>query len=83
MVSKETARGLIDGVFEEGALALGGLVATHLVEDEVVWRVVRNLDVLRNRALRRLDEAEEQPPAMPHPAIEQFLTNLRGEPRVA
>ena len=80
MVSKDTARSLIDGVFEEGALALGGLVALHPVEDELIWRVIRNMDVLRDRAMRRLDKVAEEPSPQErrHPAIDEFLAHLRG-----
>ena len=32
------ARQLIDDLFEEEALALGGIVAVRRVDDEIVWR---------------------------------------------
>jgi hypothetical protein len=86
VIDKTEAKEMIRAVFEEAALVLGGLVAVHEVEDGLVWRLVRNFDVIRERALRRLDEhestEEEQPPAggpaaQPHPAIQEFLARIR------
>ena len=31
-------------------------MAVHKVEDDVVWRLVKNLDVIRRKVLRRLDD---------------------------
>jgi hypothetical protein len=86
MISKAEARGMIDELFEEEALVIGGLVAVHEMDDDLVWRLVKNLDVIRGKVLRRLeDEApadEDGPPRRrpnlkPHPAIEDFLLSLR------
>jgi hypothetical protein len=76
MVSKEEFRDLIDDVFEEEALVFGGLVAIHDVDDEMVWRLMRNLDVIRRRTLGKLDDKE--PNLKPHPAIEEFLAKMRA-----
>ena len=83
MISKVEARELINDLFEEEALALGGLVAVHEIEDDLVWRLVRNLDVIRVRVLKRIDGDEEKPSTnesipRPHPAIEDFLASVRG-----
>jgi hypothetical protein len=86
MLSKAEARGLIDDVFEEEALVIGGLVAVHDLDDDVVWRLVQNLDVIRGKVLRRLednepdgenDRAPKPTKLKPHPAIEEFLLTLR------
>jgi hypothetical protein len=86
MISKAEARDLINGLFEEEALVIGGLVAVHKMDDDLVWRLIKNLDVIRMKALRRLDadaSADEAEPARrrshlkPHPAIEDFLLSLR------
>lgn len=86
MISKAEARELINDLFEEEALVIGGLVAVHEMDDDLVWRLVKNLDVIRGKALRRLEgkDAEEEPRAparrpnlKPHPAIEDFLLTLR------
>lgn len=86
MISKAAAKELIDDLFEEEALVIGGLIAVHEVDDDLVWRLVKNLDVIRGKVLRRLedkaeDERDNPPPQRPslkrHPAIEDFLLSLR------
>ena len=86
MISTAQARELIDNVVEDEALVIGGLVAVRGLEDDIVWRLIRSLDVIRGKALRSLDEKEsvgtaipraEGPEMKPHPAIEDFLLKLR------
>ena len=88
MMLKEEVKDLILDFFEEEMLLIGGLVATHKIEDDVVWRLVKNLDVIHRKVLRRLDDKDpdqegEGPPRRPnlkpHPAIEDFLLSLRRE----
>ncbi len=88
MITKAEARELITDLFEEEALVIGGLVAIHKVDDDLVWRLVKNLDVIRGKVLRRLEDKEVPddtalPPnrshLKPHPAIEDFLLSLRKE----
>lgn len=87
MFTKTEARALIDDLFEEEALVLGGLVAVHDVDDDLVWRLVKNLDVIRGKVLRRLGdddggdgatEPHRRANVNPHPAIEDFLIKLRS-----
>ena len=86
MISKDEAKKLINEVFEEEALVLGGLVAMHDIEDELVWRLARNLDLIRRKTLSRLnrsgdvetpESSNERPNLKPHPAIEHLLINIR------
>jgi len=86
MISKAEVKELILDLFEEEALVLGGLVALHKVEDDVVWRLVRSLDAIRRKFLRRLEDKDpddegggppKRPNLKPHPAIEDFLLSLR------
>jgi hypothetical protein len=86
MISKSEAKDLILDLFEEEALVIGGLVAVHKIEDDVVWRLVKNIDVIRRKVLRRLEDKvaddgdggqPKRPNLKPHPAIEQFLLELR------
>jgi hypothetical protein len=86
MITKAEARELITDLFEEEALLIGGLIAVHKIDDDLVWRLVKNLDVIRAKTLRRLDHDELQsdagsatsrPNLKPHPAIQDFLLALR------
>jgi hypothetical protein len=86
MLSTSEARALINDLFEEEALVIGGLVAVHRMDDDLVWRLVKSLDVIRGKILRRLEDRarpddEEprprRPDSKPHPAIEDFLLSLR------
>ena len=86
MISKDEVKKLINDLFEEEALVLGGLVALHDIEDELVWRLARNLDLIRRKTLSRLDRSgdvdssepsTERPNLKPHPAIEHLLINIR------
>ncbi len=88
MIGKAEARSLIDDIFREEALVIGGLAANHGLDDDLVWRLVRNLEAIRGRVLRRLDdeppldetEPEREHPSMkPHPAISDFLRCLRTD----
>ena len=88
MITEAQAKDLIDDIFEEEALVIGGLVAVHDLTDELVWRLIRNLDVIRTRALQSLEEDEAEGPdelrpprpnLKPHPAIEEFLLRIRSE----
>ena len=78
MFTRDEAQELIDQVFQEEVLALGGMVALHEVADDLVWKLVQNMDVIRGRVLRQLKDRE--PPgaraSQPHPAIEEFLAVL-------
>ncbi len=87
MITKADAKALINDLFEEEALVIGGLVAVYELDDELVWRLIKNLDVIRGKMLRRLEDQAsvdaEGPPARrpmlkPHPAIEEFLRAIRS-----
>ncbi len=91
MIAHTEVEEIIRDLFEEEALMIGGLVVLHRPEDDLVWRLIRNLDVIRQKALRRLEASEDRargdgPPqwqgAEPHPAVEEFLFKLRREEEV-
>lgn len=86
MIGKTEAKEMVLDLFEEEALVIGGLVAVHGVQDDLVWRLIRNLDVICGRVLRRIDQyglaveeaaAVGEPGPKPHPAIAEFLARLR------
>lgn len=85
-MSSKRIRQLINEIFEEEALAIGGLLAIQNIDDDLVWRLVRNLDSIRHRALKRVDavevDGEENASRFridtkPHPAIQDFLLAIR------
>ena len=83
IIRRSDAHGLLSEAFEETALVLGGLIAVHPIDDDLVWRFVRSIDGVRRKAVRRLDAAQtgtaapvSTSPAR-HPAIEHFLAGLR------
>ncbi|MBN2566027.1 MAG: hypothetical protein JXB46_09995 [Candidatus Eisenbacteria bacterium] len=88
MMTTAEVRELITDLFEEEALVIGGMAAVHGLDDETIWRVVRNIDVIRGRILCRLEAKAgitepASPPCRPeprtelHPAVEDFLLTLR------
>jgi len=85
-MSPKRTRQLINDIFEEEALAIGGLLALQTIEDDLVWCLVRNLDSIRRRALKRVDAVQVDDgenskrfgvDAKPHPAIQDFLLAIR------
>jgi len=90
MMTKAQTRELINDLFEEEALAIGGLVALRKVDDETVLHLIRSIDAVRTKAIQRLDavdadgDAERSGEALdlePHPVIENFLRKVRGAGR--
>ena len=80
MITKTEAKEIINGLFLEQALAIGGLVALHPTDDALVWGLIRNLDAIRGRMLQRIEGPNEEMAALdltPHPAIEDFILSLR------
>jgi hypothetical protein len=86
MITKTETRELITDLFEEEALVIGGLVAVHEVEDDLVWRLLKSLDAIRLKTLCRIEEKDpgdgDKTPRKrhnlkPHPAVEEFLLGLR------
>ncbi len=86
MVSNARVKEIVDDLFEEEALVIGGMAAVHELEDDLVWRLVRNLDDIRRKVLRRIDEkvpdgvganVASSPNSRRHPAVEEFLLRLK------
>ena len=84
--NKTEVRELINDLFEQEGLVIGGLVAIHKVDDDIVWRLIRSIDAIRRKFLRRLEEKDPdeqgagpfgRPNLTPHPAIEEFLLAVR------
>lgn len=88
MITNAAVTQIIANLFEEEALVIGGLVALHHVDDDLVWRLVRSLDVIRGKVLRQLEDQggidgesdlTKQQRYKPHPAIEEVLSKLRRQ----
>jgi len=86
MFNQQTVKSLITEVFEEEALMLGGLVALHRVDDDLVWSLAQGLDAIREKVLRRVEEnpsgwslgnTARESDLGPHPAIEDLLDRIR------
>lgn len=60
MIKIDEARDMVDDIFEQQALLIGGILAVHGMEDDTVWRLIRNLDVIRGRVMRKLDDREDE-----------------------
>jgi len=72
-----------DRFFREIVLCLGGIFATHEVDDALVWQVTKSLDHIYERARTRVLERESsgetdsaQRRMEPHPAVEHLLTRI-------
>jgi hypothetical protein len=86
MMTQAETKELIADLLEEETLLIGGLLAVHEVEDDFIWGLFRNLDVVRGKFILRIEakyplESEvsqaREPDIKPHPAIEEFLLKLR------
>ena len=76
---------LLVELYEHQALLLVGLVTNRRLPDSLTWDLVRILDASFRRTKRQLTakqergpEAATDPPAAPHPAIAEFLRQLRA-----
>ena len=87
MLSEAKATKIIRELFEEQALMIGGLLPFFTVDDAFIWRLLKGLDVARIRAIRQLDgsspilnygDRRKKLTLSPHPAVEDFLSKLRG-----
>ena len=85
MIEKTKVKEMISALFEEEALVIGGLVATHEVDDDLVWSLARSFDMIRERVLNSLTETEPFAPErgssgkstlQPHPAIQELLRRI-------
>ena len=86
-MNHDAVRGLLNDVFEELGLFLGGVAVVDHVDDDIIDRLARGVSSLRKRAIRQLEQAplpEESTPVVPgvvqpHPAIERLLAEIRED----
>ncbi len=83
MFTPTEVKDFMDEIFEEEALVIGGLVAVGKIDGDLVRRLMECFDSIRSRAIRRLDDGDEDVNPLngtslkPHPAIEEFLLKIR------
>jgi hypothetical protein len=88
-MEQSEAHELLDDVFSEIGLLLGGVVAYHQIEDRALWQLTTGLLGMRSRIRGRLDLRENFPETPkefvkricpePHPAIESFLREIQDD----
>lgn len=84
MIAEPQAKRIIDRIFKETALMIGSLVSIQEVNDEFVWRMMKNLQHLREQTIKRFEqETQSKSDANPpeptlHPAIQHFLSQIGG-----
>ena len=73
-------------LLEEQAVAIGGLLAVHEIDDDFVWRLFHALDAVRQKYMRQETTREDVDPeelnrdsrrSQPHPAVQEFLARVR------
>lgn len=78
---------LVREAFEDVAIVFGTAAATHpVLDDDLIWSIMRRLDRIRIRLLRDLQGAAREasslcsfPPApRVHPALDDFLVRSRA-----
>jgi hypothetical protein len=86
MIDRQEAREILLDLLEEIALLVGGILAVHRVDDDMVWKLMSGMDRLRRRGLGRLNEAAGEEPLEPevpgpttHPAVEEFLIHIQRD----
>lgn len=88
MLSQHEVKLLINDIFEEEALIIGGMAVIKKIEDDNVVRIIRNFDLLRNKFLQKIDAQSQSPEEMYlkdnqrlHPAIQEFIKKLKTSKR--
>lgn len=85
MLSGRDVSQVVDGIFREEVLILGGLLAVHQVPSAFIHMYLVSMERVRQRAHRRIrcragkagGAADSQPPRLDrHPEIERFLARL-------
>jgi hypothetical protein len=75
-------RQMLTDIFEEIALIIGGLEHCYEIPDDAIWTLIRSIDAVRLRAVKRLNGVESTGPTkrlVPNPAIEEFILKNRKQ----
>ena len=85
-MATRTSKQLVQQLLEEEALAVGGLLAVHDVDDEFVWQLFQALDSIGEKYLAEVSGgvSNDLTPTpggarktQPHPAVAEFLARIR------
>ena len=85
MIENEQVKRIILDMFREEALLLSGLFTVYEVPDDFIWRVMKNLGILVQNAIRQIDNQDQTADnpihphraGSPHPAVTEFLSELK------
>ena len=85
MIENKQVKQIILDMFREETLLLSGLFTVYEVPDDFIWRVMKNLDILVQNAMRQIDNHDQTtdnpiraPRAgSPHPAVAEFYNELK------
>ena len=85
MIENKEVKQLILDIFREEALLLSGLFTVYEVPDDFVWRVMKNLEILVQNAMRRIDNQDQitdnpihaRRSGSPHPTVAEFYNELK------
>ncbi len=80
MKSDQISEELVSTLFREEALLIGRLATNHSLEDDLVWELCRNLDLIRMRFMKKIgqDQAEgSRFNSSPHPAVRELLRKIK------
>ena len=84
MIENIQVKRIILDMFREEALLLSGLFTVYEVPGDFIWRVMKNLEILVQNAMRQIDNQDQtsdnpihaRRTGSPHPAVAEFLSEL-------
>lgn len=80
MKSPQISEELVSTLFREEALLIGRLAANHDLEDDLVWELCRNLDLIRLRFMKKIGQNKPNHfrfNSSPHPAVRELLRKIK------
>jgi len=75
----------IKELFREEALLIGSLAANYDMNDDLIWELCRNLDLIRIRFIKKHNQYDRQETSQigkklhPHPAVQELLRKIKDE----
>ncbi len=67
-------------LFKEEALLIGSLAANYDMNDDLIWELCRNLDLIRLRFMKKIDQDQtgsNRFTKTPHPAVQELLRKIK------